>query len=580
MSFFSELKRRRVLRVTAAYVVVAWAAIQASDTIAPRIALPDWTTTLIIFMAAVGFPAVVIFAWIFDIGPAGIERTEPAVAGTTPRARYLALSAVVVLALLSAYAGWQRYGNRGDGDTLESIAVLPFANMSGDPAQEPFADGISEEILNALAQVNGLSVAARTSAFAFKNATSDVRDIARKLGVAAVLEGSVRKSGNQLRITAQLINASNGYHLWSETYDRSASDIFAVQDEIARAIVDALKIKLVGNSQPQVTRGGTTNLSAHELYLLGLHHFAQRTTTDMERAIQVFEQAVEADSSYALAHAGLATVYAAAPYYTDITVEESARRGRAAAMTALALDSTVAEAYAALGDIAFHADWDLEASEQLHRRAIALKPSYMQAYDWLAEPLFASGRLREAEAASKRALELDPLALRTNVSYGYYLYHAGDHEGGLKQYQRAHQIDSTHAWPIISLIEVDVVRGQMQAAAAGLRRFAATLGPDGTPVDLAARALLDPALRPSALHALDELAARKGIHSRLLPWLYLRLGGPEKALDYLDRMYADHDGNMLFMFYDLRLAELRREPRFRALAQKVGITPPSPISPN
>jgi TolB-like protein len=574
MSFLAELKRRRVVRVTAAYLVIAWAAIQVTDTVAPRIGLPDWTVTLIIFLAALGFPAIVIFAWVFDVGPGGIQRTQPATGATTSRTRYIALATIIVAAALGAYAGWRGY-SRPDSGRLESVAVLPFTNMSGDVTQEPFADGIAEEILNALAQVEGLSVAARTSAFAFKNTREDVRAIARKLGVASVLEGSVRKQGDKLRITAQLINASNGYHLWSNTFDRSASDIFAVQDEIARAIVDALKLELAGDAEPQVTRGGTTNLTAHELYLLGLHHFARRTPDDMRRAIEVFNQAVAADSSYALAYAGLATVYAAAPYYIDVTIAESAQRGRAAATKALALDSTVAEAYAALGDIMFHADWDMRASEQLHRRAIALKPSYMQAYNWLAEPLAATGRFEEAVAASKRALELDPLSVRANKTYGWQLFGAGQREAGLAQLQRTLQMDSTNRTMFLDLATSYLGLGRLTEASDYLRRFAALHGSVAAPIDLAARALIDPSLRPAAVRELEQLRGGSWLPPGfLLPQLYLIFGVKEKALDYLERKYAEDDFNLPFAFYDINLVELRNEARFRALAEKVGIALP------
>jgi adenylate cyclase len=509
------------------------------------------------------------------MGPGGIQRTQPSASMTTSPARYVALAAVVVLAGVGGFVGWRSYGHAARAESLESIAVLPFANMSGDPGQEPFADGISEEILNALAQVEGLSVAARTSAFAFKKTDTDVRDIARKLGVASVLEGSVRKQGDRLRITAQLINAGNGYHMWSETFDRGAHDIFAVQDEIARAIVDALKIKLSGARRPEVTRGGTASLSAHELYLLGLNHFARRTGPDMERAIQFFTRAIEEDTSYALAYAGLAQVYAAASFYIDISVAESARLGRAAAMNALARDSTIAEAYGALGDILYHNEWDLHGSERMLKRALALKPSYAQAYDWLTEPLFAMGRFADAMTAATRALELDPLGLRANSTYTFLLYQSGNYDSALVRLQQALQTDSANRVLQVYLIDVNLLMGRVPEAAAALRRFAAPIGAEARPLDLAARALLDPSLTPAALAALDNLEPGSWIYTRrLIAHLYLRLGDRERALSYLERMYAAHDGSMPFVVHDRALAALRNEPRYHALAKKLGITPP------
>ena len=345
MPFLKELRRRRVTQVAIAYGVVAWAITEVLATVLPALGLPEWTITFIIVCLLVGFPIAMVLAWIFDVGPGGIERTEPAAADTAVRNRYRTLFALLTLTAMAGL-GYLLYV-RGVNPSIaagprDSIAVLPFVNLSGDPSQEYFSDGVSEELLNLLVDVPGLKVAARTSSFAYKGQNVDVREVARELGVETVLEGSVRQADGRVRITAQLIDAATGFHLWSETYDAEMSDIFSVQDEISTAIVQALKIELAGHEEAtavaQHTQPPTDNVEAYQLYLQGRHFWKRRGEENVRRAIDLYQRALGLDPAFARAHAALASALVVLPGYAGSEPDEAYEQAVSAARQALALD--------------------------------------------------------------------------------------------------------------------------------------------------------------------------------------------------------------------------------------------------
>lgn len=305
--FFSELKRRKVFRVAAVYLVAAWALIQVADVIFPRLDLPEWTVTLVIVLIGLGFPLALALSWAFDATPQGVRRTpgDDESAASQPKGWALWTGAAVAGAIV-ALGGWLWLGGRGpsaggNAAIEPSIAVLPFRNMSSSQEDEYFSDGITEELTSALAKVPGLRVAARTSAFQFKGQEVDVRELASALNVATVLEGSVQRSGNRLRITAQLIDTETGYHLWTERYDRQAGDIFAIEDEISSAITEALRIALTPVEADAASRRITPSLAGHDLYLLGLYYWNRRQIAE---AIDYFQQAIAEDPGYARATRG------------------------------------------------------------------------------------------------------------------------------------------------------------------------------------------------------------------------------------------------------------------------------------
>jgi TolB-like protein/Flp pilus assembly protein TadD len=447
MSLFEELKRRNVFRVGIAYAVVAWVLLQVVDLVLDNITAPEWIMKVFMLAVAVGFPVAVIIAWAFEMTPEGLKRETEVdrSQSITPKTGHkldrliIVFLAVAVVVLLAErmYVGDERLpavstavdSEKSSADISaqstnpvsraqgNSIAVLPFVNMSADPDNEYFSDGIAEEILNVLARIPELKVAARTSAFAFKGTNINIAEIARTLNVDVVLEGSVRKFGNQVRVTAQLIKAADGYHLWSETYDRELTNIFAIQDEIAKSIADELKLTLDIDTGVAGNMTGTTSTAAYDAYLRGMNQWHLRTGESLRNSIELFGQAIAIDPKFARAYAGLALTYAILDAYTDVPWSETRQKTRLAADQALAIDPGLAEAATAL----IFTTEDVNEQLAFGRRAIELGPSFATAHQWYAGTIISTGDLDGALEEYLVAYELDPRSriVGANLSENY-----------------------------------------------------------------------------------------------------------------------------------------------------------------
>ncbi len=462
---------------------------------------------------------------------------------------------------------------------VPSIAVLPFANMSADPEQEYFCDGMAEEIINALTQVRDLRVVARTSAFSFKGQNVDIREIGQKLNVKAVLEGSVRKAGNRLRITAQLINVADGYHLWSERYDRVLEDVFEIQDEISLAIVKKLKVEFLGEAEALPATKQAENLEAYDLYLQGRYFCNKRTSEGMEQALSYFEQSIAKDPNYAPAHAGLAATYVLIGIgYGSLPPKEAWPRAKAATLKALTLDETHPEAYTSLGVLKMVAEWDFPGAEQAFRHAIELNPGFAQAHQWYAQLWMARGQYDKCFAGLQRALALDPLSLVLNMEAAWPLTYARRDDEAIPQYRKVLSMDPGFAMArynlgfsyyligmydeaISELQEAIRQSGGMTFIKSGLGYVYAVLG-----------------RREEALKMLDELLdlSRQGyLLSFNVAELYIGLGEKEEALDWLEKGYAERHGMMYLLkpwISDiLRSDLLDGDPRYEALLEKMGL---------
>jgi len=465
---FAELKRRHVFRVTAIYGFVSFGVLQAADLMLPRLGLPDWTVTFMVALVVLAFPVVLIIAWAFEVTPDGVKRTDEAPPGeiermlAEPAARRwpAGLLALVGVAALVAGAWWTgRQSAPGavdpatgdaarlaleasDADARPSLAVFPFADMSPEGDQAYFSDGITEELLNVLAKVRELKVAARTSAFAFKGGDLTAQQLGDTLQVAYLVEGSVRKAGERLRITAQLIDTRDGSHLWSEQYDRTLDDVFAIQTEIAEAIAGELRVPL-GLDDPDDLVTPTADLEAYDLYLAGRARMRERGDGVAE-AIRLYEAAIARDSNWAPAWAGLAESRATLPWYlpgpyADRPWAENLDAAERAAERALALDPANATAWVALGNV--HRErWDWQESEEAYERALALDPDNVEAHQQYAEYLAYVGRLDEALAAAHRALRLDRVPIRLNI-VGWTAMLNLRYDEALAAYDEADRID-------------------------------------------------------------------------------------------------------------------------------------------
>jgi len=442
MKLVSELRRRNVLRMVVLYAVAAWLIVQVADVLIDLAKLPDWIGTATLGLLAVGFPIALIFSWFYEITPEGISLEKDVPPGesithvTGRRLDFIVISLLCAAVILFAYDKWWM-----SEPPEKSIAVLPFVNMSGDPAQEYISDGMSEELLHRLAQVSELHVAARTSAFHFKNKNIAVADLAAQLGVRSVLEGSVRQAGNTIRVTAQLINASNGFHIWSKTYDREFGDIFAIQDEIATEVVDALKVTLLGGEQARLNRRPTDDLAAYDAYLLGRQMMARRTSAALQEAVGHFSKAIRLDPQYALAYVGLADSYALLGQYGALDDREVVAKAEPVVERALELNDQLGEAYASLGEVRFRQQ-DYPGAEQAYKTALQLSPNYAPAYHGYGRLLnWGFARTEEALELNLTALGLDPLSTPINMAVVESYHELGRFEDALARCQRIIEID-------------------------------------------------------------------------------------------------------------------------------------------
>jgi TolB-like protein len=446
-NLFAELRRRNVIRVAGLYLVGAWLIVQIAETLLPIFHTPDWVLQALVVLLALGFVPALVFSWVFEMTPQGLRReseVDRSAGGVDHTARRLDIAVIVLLVGVAAMMAWNHGGTgsgslspAGSGTTpavagesepdpvpLRSIAVLAFDDLSAEQDQVYFAEGVSEELLNVLARIDGLQVAARTSSFKFKNGESDIGEIGRALGVDAVLEGSVRKSGDQLRITAQLIKTSDGFHLWSQSYDRRIENIFAVQDEIATAIVDALKLEL---DLAQETAGRTADVAAYDLYLRGRQEGRQPTREGLLKAIDLYEQAIAVDPGFAAAHGGIAEAWIWLEDYGGFRSTEAYPKAEQAARRALALDPLSAEANAAMAMVHDRFYSDAQESARFFEKTLEINPNYVIAYSMYADALVDLGQPLRAIEMQQRSVELDPLSVYFRARLAGRLVANGQH---------------------------------------------------------------------------------------------------------------------------------------------------------
>jgi serine/threonine-protein kinase len=455
-----------------------------------------------------------------------------------------------------------------------SIAVLPFANMSADPEAEYFSDGVTEEIISALSRVEGLHVAARTSSFAFKHRAADVSEVGSTLKVATVLEGSVRKAGNRIRITTQLVSAADGFHLWSERYDREMGDVFAIQDEIARAIVSTLKVKLLGEPDAPLVKEATKNVEAYTHYLKGRYYWNKRTQTGLLKGINHFDAAVDEDGMFALAYAGLADSHNILGFYDFVSPREAFPQAKAAALKALEMDEGLAEAHAALAYELLYYDWDFVAAERSLLRAIELNPSYAIARHYHGNYLVAMGRLDEAETAFRRARELDPLSLIINAASGWGMYHAQRYEEAVALLRGAIELDPdfflAHLWLAWSLTQMQ----RFDDAGAEAERARALS--DDTPIAISAlgQACALSGERERAAAVLEQMLAKAGeryVSPYYVAGVHAALGDNAAAFEWLERAFEERSHSLVFLKVDPVMEPLRGETEFSGLVERVGL---------
>ena len=624
-SLWGELKRRNVIRMTVLYSVAGWVLLQIADILFGLLDVPGWGLRLVLGLLLLGLPLVVIFSWIFEMTPEGIKRESEvdrsqSVTTNTGRKidRLIIFGLVVIVAVLLAdrfllmpEPGEQAQvaeqspaaevsgadgadpandttGDPADdtaadpagGSQQKSIAVLPFVNMSGDEENEYFSDGLTEELLNLLAKVDDLRVSSRTSSFAFKGKDTSIPSVARELKVENILEGSVRKSGATVRITAQLIDVETDSHLWSETYDRQLDDIFAIQDEIAQAVVDALKVKLLEPGELASTVPRETDTDAYLLYLRARHTYELgRDTRDddmVARAIEQYQAVLERDPDYALAYAGLSDAYGFQSIRGELDTREGYALSREMAKKALAINPDLVEALLALADIQLEYDWDMEAAERSYLRALEIRPSDAEGLRTYGFFLATDGRFDEAFSYYQQALKVDPMQLR--VYYGLamsYIFSGNfDEIAPLSEKLAAHRDERfMERWNRNMTLITLRFKGEWPELIEMLPEEPESIG-DLQDAAIAYYHTGDQQRANEYLEQMIEIAEEKQYEFSSVAAALVQMGQPDRALEYLDKALQTREVNFPFIRYDPDLEPLFEDPRFLDLLQRAGIKPP------
>ncbi|HVD96542.1 MAG TPA: tetratricopeptide repeat protein [Candidatus Limnocylindria bacterium] len=582
-NFFTELKRRNVYKVAAAYAVVAWLLMQVASQIFPFFEIPNWVVRLVVLLLILGFPVVLIIAWAFEVTPEGIQRTEAADAAGQRSRGVVWIYIVLTGAALSVglfFVGRYTAGNatrRHDASPArtgaataipqKSIAVLPLVNESGDPKDEYFSDGLSEELIAALAQISGLKVIGRSSSFRFKDGKEEPKTIGEKLGVSTLLEGTVRKQGDRVRIVAELVNAADGIALWTRTFDRELKDIFAVQEEIARAVAESLKVTLLGSNDRSAERAAPNSVEAHNAYLQGHFHFQRRNLEDFRKAVSYFDQAIRLDPDYALAYAERSEAWS---FIGDLTGQRATAwpTAKSDAEKAVAIAPALAEAHAALGWVRFFIDWKFAEGLSELKRAKELSPANPTANDLLARVIVYLGQVDEAERHARHAVELDPLSVTAQGNLGRVLFVAGKLDEADAVARKAAELQPAAAGNHRYQVHVAVERGDGETALReaqlepneGYRRFELALAH----YVRGDRAAADAALADLIANGRDQLAYQ-------IAEVYAVRGEKEKAFEWLQISFDNHDTGTLTLLIDPLLRGLRDDPRYKNLVAKLGL---------
>ena len=576
MNFLSELKRRNVYKVAVAYIIAGWAVSQGIAQVFPVFDVPNWVIRLIVLFIIIGLPIALVLAWMFELTPQGIMRTEAADAmpqAARPK-KHVWIYVVVIGAAISIglfFLGRYTAGNKTAAATpnelpAKSIAVLPFVDLSPAKDQEYFCDGISEEILDALAKVEGLRVVARTSSFSFKAKNADVAEIAQKLNVQNILEGSLRREGNRIRITAQLVNAHDGFHIWSDTFERELGGVFAVQDEITRSIVDALKIKFAVTLPPRTGQ----NTEAYDLYLQGLYLSNKSDEENLRKSLNLFQRALDKDPTLSRAWVGIAKVWF---WLADAYVKplQAYQAVESAATKALELNENDAEAHAYLSEAKRVLHWDWKTGERELQRAVEIDPNSAAAHLIFAHHRVCSGDLAGGQMELDDAERLDPLSPIISDHQAIlflYLDRLDDAVGAAK---RTLTLDPNYNYLEPTLARIYREQGKLEdALALYLKAQQGTHEPNaGLAIAYARLGRITEAQR--MLQQLIDKANRGYVAGEQIACVFVALDNHDEAFRWLNRAVDEHSGNIIAVHRELR--PLYSDSRFPLLLRRMGIDP-------
>ena len=572
-------------------MVVAWLVAQVLQLVFESFGTPDWVMKTLLVLLATGMPFALFFAWAFEMTPEGLKReseVDRSQSITPQTGKKLNATIFIVMALALGYfavdkfyvsaereaalaesvaqAKTEQAPEQSPQDIEQSIAVLPFADMSPDKDQEYFTDGLSEELLNLLAKIPELKVASRSSSFQFKDKGVDIMDAGKQLKVAHILEGSVRKDGNQLRITAQLIKASDGYHLWSETYDRELKGVFAIQDEIATAVVAALKLTLLGES----LKVRQTNPETYAQYLQGRYFFNLRGENNYKKAATAYQAALAIDRDYAPALAGLSKVYLEQANVGYINAIEGMVLSRSMAERAIDLDPLSAESWSSLGRILWSYDWDWEGAEEADRKALELEPGNVDVITQSARVSSTYGRLDKTIELNLQAIMLDPLSLRPLSNLGLSYKDSGRFEEAEAAFHKVLELNPQYPSSQMNLGEVLILKGDPEAGLKEIEKESSVIW-KGYGLALAYQAL---GRESEAQEALESFIRDFGaVGAYQVGEIHAFAGNIDQSFEWLERAYSQRDGGMTALLSDQLLNNLHTDPRWEPLLDKMGLLP-------
>ena len=580
MNFFDELKRRNVIKATIAYIVVAWVLLQVFTSVLPNLEAPPWVLKTLMFLIVIGLPIWIIFSWVYEITPEGLKRTvkvsedQSITAATNKR-----LNIIIIITLIIAIA--VSFLNRPIPDTAsktiannelmmdKSIAVLPFKNLSTNIENQYFADGMMDDILNHLSFVEGLEVKSRQSSEKYRESDKSIPQIGDELSANYLLEGSVQKHKDSIRIIVQLIDAINDNHLWSDKYDFELKNVFAIQSKISKQIAIELNTVISPNGIDQIDKKPTENLEAYKMYLNGRFFWHLRTEKDLNKSIYYFNKAVELDSTYALVFAGLADSYFIMAFWGWIEKNEGFTKGKEFAQKALAINNNIAEAHATLGGIKTYYEWNWKDAESELKLAISLSPNNATAHQYYAELLDILGGNKEAREQINLALKLNPHSYAMNLVSAICYYNSNDYYKAIEAYKRTIDIANSNN---------DLILGGKWAIMncylnLGRNKDALELLKDFIPIDN--HQLLDEIFKESGIkgvinwYLLDNKQKRS--HSYNIAMLYSFIGDSQNALKYLE--YFFEDGHIILprINNSSDFNAIKTEPRFVALLEKMGL---------
>ena len=586
-SFFAELKRRNVYRVAVAYAVVAWLLIQIATQVFPFFEIPSWAVRLVVVLLILGFPVALILSWVFEITPEGIKReteVEPGRSITGRTGRKIVGLTIVAALLAAGLFTFQLLRSKPGPEASPSvataistaakgIAVLPLVNTSGDPANEYFSDGLSEELIAVLAKIPDLKVIGQSSSFLFKGKSGDPKAIGEKLGVAHIIEGSVRKEGERVRIVAELITAADGRSLWSETYDRELKDVFAVQSEIATAVAEQMKVKLLGEKTHSDAMPSNENLAAHNAVLQSDFYFQQQTAESVKKAITFLQEAVRLDPNYAFAFAKLSQAWR--QYGAGFATEDADKaysEARSAAEKAVALAPDLAEVRKATGWVSMTPGLDFRAAEKEFRRALELSPGDAGAKNGLSFALMAQGRLAEAEQTCQQALSLDPLLITLWYNLGRLAAGRSHYKEAEEMFRKGLEIQPHASRFYTFLATIDILRQNPMQALQNARREPDDFWREYA-LALIKQTQADHAAADAALKNFSSKYTSNGAYQ--IAVLHAARKEPDLVFRWLDNAYTTHDSGLTQLVITPFLFQYHDDPRFTALCRKLNVQLPT-----